>query len=336
MKILQVGPKSVHVSSFILALKEREKNIYLLSEEACDFEGVIEEFVISFRQLQPWKVIKNYFKVKKLIQALKPDVIHIHQVNRLAFVVAKIAKSLNIRVVSTAWGSDVLLMPKKNILYKFIVRSTLKNSDAVTADSKDMISAMKSIVNEEKYLLLQYGIDPIESEEKEKIIYSNRLHEPLYRIDQIIAYFAEFSKTNSDWKLVIAGTGSETRKLNKLAKELDIESKIEFVGWQQKEENRGWYAKSMIYISIPTSDGTSVSLLESMSAECIPVVSDLPVSHEWIRQNENGVIERIGRNPFVEALKINREQCISINSQIINERATRKASIDQFLKAYGG
>ena len=64
MKILQVGPKSVHVSSFIFALKERQKNIYLLSEEACDFEGVIEEFVISFRQLQPWKVIKNYLKVK--------------------------------------------------------------------------------------------------------------------------------------------------------------------------------------------------------------------------------------------------------------------------------
>jgi glycosyltransferase involved in cell wall biosynthesis len=335
MKILQVGPKSVHVSSFIFALKEREKNLYLLSEEACDFEGVIEEFVISFRQLQPWKVIKNYLKVKKLVQALKPDVIHIHQVNRLAFVVVKIAKSLNVRVVSTAWGSDVLLMPKKNILYKLIVRSTLKNSDIVTADSKDMISAMKSIVNEDKYLLLQYGIDPIESEEKEKIIYSNRLHEPLYRIDQIITYFVEFSKTNSDWRLVIAGTGSETRKLKKRAKELDIESKIEFVGWQQKEDNRRWYAKSMIYISIPASDGTSVSLLESMSAACIPIVSDLPVSQEWIRQNENGVIEMKGKNPIIESLKIDRENCVSINSQLINERATRKASVDKFLKAYG-
>jgi glycosyltransferase involved in cell wall biosynthesis len=334
MKILQVGPKSVHVSSFIFALKEREKNLYLLSEEACDFEGVIKEFVISFRQLQPWKVIKNYFKVKKLIQALKPDVIHIHQVNRLAFVVGKIAKSLNIRVVSTAWGSDVLLMPKKNILYKLIVRSTLKNSDIVTADSKDMISAMKSIVNEDKYLLLQYGIDPIESEEKEKIIYSNRLHEPLYRIDQIITYFVEFSKTNSDWRLVVAGTGCETRKLKKLAKELEIESKIDFVGWQQKEDNRRWYAKSMIYISIPTSDGTSVSLLESMSAACIPIVSDLPVSQEWIRQNENGVIEMKGKNPIIESLKIDREICVSINSELINERATRKASVDKFLKAY--
>ncbi|MFY7669090.1 MAG: glycosyltransferase [Crocinitomicaceae bacterium] len=336
MKILQVGPKSVHVSSFIFALKERQKNIYLLSEEACDFEGVIEEFVISFRQLQPWKVIKNYLKVKKLVQGLKPDVIHIHQVNRLAFVVAKIAKSLNIRVVSTAWGSDVLLMPKKNILYKFIVRSTLKNSDAVTADSKDMILAMKSIVNEDKYLLLQYGIDPIESAEKEKIIYSNRLHESLYRIDQIITYFAEFSKTNPDWKLVIAGTGSETRKLKNRSQELEIESKIAFVGWQQKEENRRWYAKSMIYISIPASDGTSVSLLEAMSASCIPIVSDLPVSQEWIRQNENGVIEMRGHNPIDQAIKINREQCISINSQLINDRATRKSSIDQFLKAYGG
>lgn len=336
MKILQVGPKSVHVSSFIFALKEREKTIYLLSEEACDFEGVIEEFVISFRQLQPWKVTKNYFKVKKLVQALKPDVIHIHQVNRLAFVVAKIAKSLKIRVVSTAWGSDVLLMPKKNFLYKFIVRSTLKNSDIVTADSKNMISAMKSLVNEEKYLLLQYGIDPIEFTEKEKIIYSNRLHEPLYRIDQIISYFAEFSKTNSDWRLVVAGTGSETRKLKKRAKELEIESKIDFVGWQQKEDNRRWYAKSMIYISIPTSDGTSVSLLESMSAACIPIVSDLPVSQEWIRQNENGVIEMKGENPIIEALKIDRAICVSINSKLINERATRKASVDQFLIAYLG
>jgi glycosyltransferase involved in cell wall biosynthesis len=336
MKILQVGPKSVHVSSFIFALKEREKNLYLLSEEACDFEGVIEEFVISFRQLQPWKVIKNYFKVKRLIQTLKPDVIHIHQINRLAFVVAKIAKSQNIRVVSTAWGSDVLLMPKKNFLYKFIVRSTLKNSDIVTADSKNMISAMKSLVNEEKYVLLQYGIDPIKSEEKENIIYSNRLHEPLYRIDQIITYFAEFSKTNSDWRLVVAGTGSETRKLKKRAKELEIESKIDFVGWQQKEENRRWYAKSMIYISIPTSDGTSVSLLESISAGCIPIVSDLPVSQEWIRQNENGVIEMKAENPIIEALKIDREICVSINSQLINERATRKASVDQFLKAYLG
>ena len=92
----------------------------------------------------------------------------------------------------------------------------------------------------------------------------------------------------------------------------------------------------MIYISIPASDGTSVSLLEAMSASCIPIVSDLPVSQEWIRQNENGVIEMRGHNPIDQAIKINREQCISINSQLINDRATRKSSIDQFLKAYGG
>jgi glycosyltransferase involved in cell wall biosynthesis len=308
---------------------------YLLTEEVCSFDGVVANEVISFRSLNPMNLFKSYRLLKNYIKSLNPDLIHIHQVNRLAFVVVKIAKSLNVRVVSTAWGSDVLLMPKKNILYKLIVRSTLKNSDIVTADSKDMISAMKSIVNEDKYLLLQYGIDPIESVDKEKIIYSNRLHEPLYRIDQIITYFVEFSKTNSDWRLVIAGTGSETRKLKKRAKELESESKIEFVGWQQKEDNRRWYAKSMIYISIPASDGTSVSLLESMSAACIPIVSDLPVSQEWIRHNENGVIEMKAENPIIEALKIDREICVSTNSQLINERAIRKASVDKFLKAYG-
>jgi hypothetical protein len=52
MKILQVGPNSVHVSSYISALSEKEKDIYLLSEEVCDFQGVKENFVISLLLLE--------------------------------------------------------------------------------------------------------------------------------------------------------------------------------------------------------------------------------------------------------------------------------------------
>jgi len=62
-----------------------------------------------------------------------------------------------------------------------------------------------------------------------------------------------------------------------------------------------------------------------MSVSCIPIFSDLPVSQEWIRQNENGVIEMKGQNPIDQAIKINREQCVLINTQLINDRATRKA-----------
>lgn len=334
MKILQVGPNSVHVSSYISALKSDGVKLYLLSEEPCPMEEIEDNFVASFRSKNPLTIRSRFSEIKKIINNLKPDVIHIHQVNRLAYFVSKIAKQLKIRVVTTAWGSDVLLIPKKNALFHYLVKQTLIKSDVVTADSKDMIDAMRAIFPSEKYCLLQYGIDPIKSEIKEPIIYSNRLHEPLYRIDRIIDYFNDFSKTHSDWKLVIAGTGSETENLVRKVKMLNLSSKINFVGWQKKDENRSWYAKSAIYISIPTSDGTSVSVLEAMSAGCIPIVSDLPVAHEWIVSGENGIIENQAFNPLNQALQLNREICAKKNEALIQEKATRAASIREFKKLY--
>ena len=334
MKILQVGPNSVHVSSYISALSEMEKDIYLLSEEACDFQGVKENFVISFRSLNPSAVLKSNRLLKQLLAKLKPDVIHIHQVNRAAYFVARIARKLNIRVVTTTWGSDVLLIPKQNAFFKYLVTQTLKNSALVTADSQDMIQAMKALYPQGNYKLLQYGIDPIIALEKEKIVYSNRLHEPLYRIEKVIEYFKDFSAQHPYWKLVIVGTGSQTEHLKSLVNESNLGSKTSFVGWQKKPENSAWYAKSSIYISIPTSDGTSVSVLEAMSAGCIPVVADLPVSHEWIVSNKNGIIEKMGENPLLKALEIDTEACANINTELINNKATRAASIKEFIGFY--
>lgn len=334
MKILQVGPNSVHVSYYISALSETEKDIYLLSEEVCDFQGVKENFVISFRSLNPSAVLKSNRLLKQLLVKLKPEVIHIHQVNRAAYFVARIARKLNIRVVTTAWGSDVLLIPKQNSFFKYLVTHSLKNSALVTADSQDMIQAMKALYPQGNYKLLQYGIDPIIAIEKEKIIYSNRLHEPLYRIEKVIDYFKDFSAQHPDWKLVIAGTGSQTEHLKSLVKESNLASKTSFVGWQKKPENSAWYAKSSIYISIPSSDGTSVSVLEAMSAGCIPVVANLLVSHEWIVSEKNGIIEKIGENPLLKALEIDREVCANINTELINNKATRAASIKEFVSFY--
>lgn len=334
MKILQVGPNSVHVTSYLSALKTDGMNLYLLSEEPCPMKEIDQNFVVSFRSKNPLTIRSRFLKVRKIINALKPDVIHIHQINRLAFFVSRIASQMQIRLISTAWGSDVLLVPKKNALFHFLVKQTLKRSDVVTADSNDMIDAMNTIFPSEKYCLLQYGIDPIKSGIKEPIIYSNRLHEPLYRIDKVIDYFAAFSTSHPNWQLIIAGTGSQTELLKKKVQSLHLDSKITFVGWQKRDENRNWYARASIYISIPSSDGTSVSVLEAMSADCVPVVSDLPVSHEWIVSGKNGIIENQSFNPLYEAVQLNRELCAKKNQALIHEKATRAASIREFQKLY--
>jgi glycosyltransferase involved in cell wall biosynthesis len=198
-----------------------------------------------------------------------------------------------------------------------------------------MIKAMNVIHDHsEKYILLQYGIDLVPQGEKENIIFSNRLHEPIYQIDKIITLFHEFLKDNSDWKLVIAGVGSESERLKRKVSELDITENVQFVGWLNKEMNFDYYSRSKIYISLPKSDGMSVSVLEAMSAGCIPIVPDLDVSREWVQNMHNGVVFQEGINPLLNAISLDQENVSSINLKIVTDRATRIASNKIFIELY--
>jgi len=333
MNILQVGPNSVHVSSFIAAMTKQGIQQDLLTEEEVHFEGVNRHVTCSFRSANPFLLLRSFFKLGKLLAQIRPTCIHIHQANRLAFFVSWQAKRKGIPVILTAWGSDVLLVPQKNSFFRYLVKKTLERSDIITADSTEMITAMQVLVPKKQYEWMQYGIEPVPPALKEKLIFSNRLHQPLYRIDQVIRYFEEFAKDHEEWQLVIAGSGSETEKLKQLAQTLVCSDRIHFVGWLSAAENRTWYAKSSIYISIPSSDGTSVSVLEAMSAGCIPVLPELPVSHEWINAS-TGVIEQQGENPIQKALTLDRAACQVQNQERISKFALRSVSTARFKQFY--
>ncbi len=335
MKVLLVGPNSVHVTSFVRALNDQGVIPDILLEQDISIDGVGERHVMSFRGLKPTNVLSKVRELKRLLKEISPDLIHIHQVNRVAYFVSRAAFKLRIPVITTAWGSDVLVIPQANKFYRYLVHKTLERSSIVTADSKEMIAAMNSVyVGGEKYRLLQYGVDLIPSLPKEKIIYSNRLHEKLYRIEQIIDYAEDFFQSHPDWQLVIGATGSETITLMKLVEQKNLNDKITFVGWLEKSDNQNWYARASIYISIPKHDGTAVSLLEAMSAGCIPVVSNLEVSKEWISDGENGVIEKQGVNPLEEALKIDQQDCADINGKLIETKAGRESCTKTYLEYY--
>jgi glycosyltransferase involved in cell wall biosynthesis len=198
---------------------------------------------------------------------------------------------------------------------------------------------MKSVIQEltslnQEIHCLQYGINPVKAEVKQKLVYSNRLHKPLYRIDLIIRLFADFYQNHQDWKLIIGAEGESTNELKLLAEQLLPPSAYEFVGWLNAELNAHWYAKSSIYVSLPESDGTSVSLLEAMSADCVPVVPDLAVSHEWIESGKNGIVYDESSNPFADALAIDASVCHQINQRIIAERALRSTTSKMFYSIY--
>lgn len=335
MKILIVGSKSIHVSSFIENLFLKGQSISLLSEENCFYPNIESEKNISFRSWNPFTIIRNYLKLKKYLGELNPSLIHIHQLNRLAYFVSRAANKLNLQVISTAWGSDVLLIPAKNSFFRYITKQIINRSSIVTADSMSMIDCMKLLNNtSSKYELLQYGIEMITSVKKENIIFSNRLHKELYRIDKVIDYFNDFSKLNPSWKLIIAGEGDQTDILKNKIKDYNLQEKVEFVGWLLPLDNKQFYAKSKIYISIPVSDGTAVSVLEALSAGCLPILSDIAVSYEWIVNNENGIIEDGITNPIAATLLLDDKVATQKNRLLVQTKASRTACTERFIELY--
>lgn len=311
MKILIISSYSVHLENFLKLLKLNvpENNCIIVSNNFIAKSYTFYHINFSIRNILSF--INSILKLSRIIKYESPDIIHIHQANSVALLTQLslfFSKYKPAKIILTTLGSDILILPKKNILTKLMVKYVLKKSTIITYDASIVKSEILSLLpryDRDRLKFFFYGIElpkNVDLNIKENIIYSNRLHKKLYRIEKIIEAFNRFSKVNNDWKLVIAATGPETDNLVKLTNVLNLSDKVKFVGWLNKEENMNWYLKSKIFVSIPESDAGSISLAEALACGCFCVVSDIPAYREIICE-ENGIfVSDVNEDFFTTAL----------------------------------
>lgn len=244
-----------------------------------------------------YQIIKKYYAVKSIISSIGPDFINPHYITSHGFLLAIISK-FNLhryKLIQSTWGTDILVTPFKNKIYYHLTKFALNQADLITSDSDYMTEIIRKLSKSET-ITFTFGLDEIpdisNSQKEENLFYSNRMLIENYNIREVILLFSRISKVNSLARLVISHDGELRNELEGLSKELGLQDKIAFKGFISPEEQISWYNKSQFYISIPTSDSTSVSLLEAMAYGCIPILSDIPANHEWIKDGVNGIIYR--------------------------------------------
>lgn len=340
-KLLLIGSNCVHTYNYFHLIKSYFDQIVMVTDD--QHELIDAKISNCYYVNSSLKNLSNYSTAikayKDIIEEENPDIIHIQQISTYSFLLLRALKKSKkkIPVVLTTWGSDVLLLPEKGFIFKKMVQYVLNHCDKFTTDAQFVADRMQQLARKPLHTVIaNFGINIVDIEiDKENIIYSNRLHKPLYRVDKIIKAFHLFSQQHPDWKLVVGAMGTETDNLKQLTKELDLEEKVTFIGWVDAAVNSKMYAKSRLWVSIPESDATSISLLEAMSLGAIPVVIDLPANREWIQHGVNGIIvNNIETNFLEEALSIDFEKAVQINTEIIHQKGTKETNQKLYFAIY--
>lgn len=279
-------------------------------------------------------VLLQLFRVNRIIKLIMPDIVNTHYVTSHGFLGALNKKvfSKKYLLVSSAWGSDIMVTPQKSFLHQWLTRFVLNASDIVTSDAMIM-SAVIQKLSPVEVLTFTFGLQTMPEykvgEKESGLFFSNRALSENYNIDKVIYLFQRLTADDTSARLVIGNSGDEENKLRRLIAKLGLEQKVTFIGFMTHGDQAQYYRRSMFYFTLPTSDTTSVSLLEAMAWGCIPIVSDIPANHEWIEDGVNGIIVKNSNIPIQE-IELKHESIALYNRKIIAERAIFPESIKNY------
>jgi L-malate glycosyltransferase len=340
--VLVLGSASVHVERFVRGLCAAGRPVVLATHGALalgEVPGLLHQSTIDLRVAS----LTARRDIRALIQRWRPGLVHAHQANSVSW--HAVAAAAPLPVVVTLWGSDVLHTPQRSPAHRWLVRRALRGASAWTADAQVLLQAATGLAGlGPLQRWIPMGLDSIvptvfDGAPRLPRMLSCRLHKPLYRIDAILRAFARLPACHADWVLEIAAAGTETVALQKLAAELQLGVRVVFSGMLSHDALQQAYQRSTLFVSVPTSDGTSVSLLEAMAAGCLPVLSDLPANREWVQDGKGAVLcADVAQlhGDLLRAIALSRssqwlESGQQANLQMVRTHALYSRNIEQFV-----
>ncbi|MBN1161372.1 MAG: glycosyltransferase family 4 protein [Dehalococcoidales bacterium] len=242
------------------------------------------------------------FRVRKLLKEIRPDVIDAHFIIDNGLLAA--LSGFHPYVV-TAWGSDVLLFPRRNFIWRLVAKFVIKRADRVVCDSEVVKKGLLWLGSQpEKISIIYNGIDtdkfsPQRADDglKDKLGISGfptiiciRHLRPLYNVEMLVRAIPLVLKQVTQARFIIGGDGFQRDYLENLVKNSRASQNVRFIGYLPHDDLAAYLASADIYVSTSRSDSTSLSLQEAMACGLAPVVTDLPANREWITDGENGFV----------------------------------------------
>lgn len=316
------------------------------------FINLVEQHNIPVVRYLLWGLM-----ARRLVGQLRPDILHAHQVAGDGWVAAATGHH---PLVVTAWGSDLLLGPQHSWTQRHLASWVLRRADAVTCVSTQLVEAAQALgADQNRTLVAHWGIDtnlytpgPAADSLQQRlapasaaIILSIRALKPVYNPLILAQTIPDVVKQHPEAHFIIRTYAADPETLLQFQTQIatnEVENNVTFVGELANEQDIAeLYRLADIAVSVPSSDGTPVSVLEAMACGAAPVVSDLPSLREWITDGENGLLVPVGDPEALAAAIVRllqqphlREQFRQRNQEIIHSRADHQIEMQKMEQLY--
>ena len=152
--------RSIHTQRWVEYFAQKGHEIHLITYDPMgrNIEGVNEHVITSRWKNLYLSFIPRHLAIKKLVKEIKPDLIHAHFIAKYGFHLL----GLNIHPsVVSAWGDDILILPKKSRLIHRYTKKVLDGVDLVYAVSHNISDHINADFNipSDKIHYLPFGID---------------------------------------------------------------------------------------------------------------------------------------------------------------------------------
>lgn len=338
---------SVHTRRWVAAVVERGGEAVVVTRQPAEVPGAHEVIVIApgTDKLSWFKALPEVRRVaRRLSQSFRPTLVHGHYVTSYGLWAS--ACGLNIPRVLTAWGSDILVTPRGSRLMRAIVGWSLRQADLITADSMDMVEEIARYRPSAAVHQILWGADTdkfrpgLPAPDFEVI--SLRNWEPNYNINLVIEAFARFVslRPHSQARLHLLGGGSMEPMLQERVAALRLLQQVRFHGRLGDQAMAQLIQRCRVSVSVPESDATSVSVLESMASGLPVIASDLPANRQWIDQRGGWIVPVRDIDALTTALLAAHDRPAdalrkgAYNRHKVEREASRRGEMDRMWQLY--